>query len=186
MDDLATGAPQPAPAGDDGSLPGLVSRLARELVETRSALDLLQATLEITQDGVIATGFYGRTLHFNARFVQIWGIPPHKAAALNDAALLALQLTRVTDPARFLDFAQARHARPSQELCETFELTDGRFVECRVLPQRVRGRRTGSVTCCREVPRPARPPAAVAAEVQARSRTTAIPCPTPMHIVHSA
>ena len=181
MDDLAGGTPEAAGAGVDGSLPELVNRLTQELVETRSALALLLATFETSQEGIIAMGFYGRAMHFNSRFVQIWGIPPHQAAALNDAALLALQLTRVADPARFLDFAQARHARPGEELRTAFEMADGRVLECRVLPQRLRGRRVGSVTCYRDVTGQL-----PLQETQARSRITAIPCPTPMHIVHSA
>ena len=183
MDDRATGTPQ-AQAGVDGTLPELMDQLTRDWVEMHSALAGLLATLEASQEGVVATGFIGRTMHFNTRFVEIWGIPPHKAAALNDAALLALQLTRVADPARFLDFAQARHVRPGQERRETFAMTDGRWVECRVVPQRVRGRRTASVTCYRDVTGQRRNPAAEGP--QARSSTTAIPCPTPMHIVHSA
>jgi PAS domain S-box-containing protein len=123
----------------------------QELIEARAALALLLATLDASQDGVLAMGYFGRAMHFNSRFVEIWGIPEHKAAALNDAALLALQLTQVKDPARFLDFAQARRARPDEERCETIELTDGRVLECRVMPQRVRGRRVGSVTSFRDI-----------------------------------
>jgi PAS domain-containing protein len=179
MVDAAEDGTPTAAAGVDGSLTELVNRLTqelaelqrtvgasdhklatvtrslevrtRELAETRSALALLLATLDAAQEGIIAMGYFGRAMHFNSRFVEIWDIPPHKAAALNDAALLALQLTQVTDPARFLDFVQARRARPEEERRDVFEMTDGRMLECRVLPQRVRGRRTGSVTCYRDV-----------------------------------
>jgi PAS domain S-box-containing protein len=123
----------------------------QELAESRAALQLLLATLDASQDGMLAMGHFGRAMHFNTRFVEIWGIPPHKAADLNDAALLALQLTQVKDPARFLDFAQSRRARPDEERCEIIEMTDGRILECRVMPQRLRGRRVGSVTSFRDI-----------------------------------
>jgi PAS domain S-box-containing protein len=118
----------------------------QELIEARSALALMLATLDASHDGILAMGYFGRAMHFNSRFVEIWGIPEHKAAGLNDAALLAIQLTQVKDPARFLDFVQARRARPDEERSFVAEMTDGRVLECRVMPQRVRGRRVGSVT----------------------------------------
>ena len=123
----------------------------QELAEARAALALLLATLDASQDAILAMGCFGRAMHFNARFIELWGIPQHAAECLNDAALLALQLTRVKDPARFLDFVQARRARPDEERREIAELTDGRIIECEVLPQRVNGRRVGAVTFFRDV-----------------------------------
>jgi PAS domain S-box-containing protein len=123
----------------------------QDLAEARAALALLRATLDASQDGVMAIGHFGRAMHFNSRFCEIWGIGPDKAAELNDAALLALQLTQVKDPARFLDFVQSARARPDEERCEIVEMGDGRILECRVMPQRVRERRVGSVTCVRDV-----------------------------------
>ncbi len=123
----------------------------QELTESRASVELLLATLDSAQDGVLAMGWFGRAMHFNARFTEIWKIPPDKAAHLNDAALLALQMTQVKDPARFLDFVQSRRARPDEERHETVEMTDGRILECHVVPQRVRGRRLGTVTCFRDV-----------------------------------
>lgn len=122
-----------------------------ELAEARATHALLLSTLDMSRDGIVAMGCFGRALHFNTRFLEIWRVPPAKAETLDDAALLALQLTRVKDPARFLDFVQARRARPDEERCQMVQMTDGRLLECRMLPQRVRGRRLGTVTRFREV-----------------------------------
>jgi hypothetical protein len=62
-----------------------------------------------------------------------------------------LQLTQVKDPARFLEALQMQQANPDEEQCSLVELTDGRILERRVIPQRVRGKRVGSVTCFRDV-----------------------------------
>jgi PAS domain-containing protein len=170
---VATSDPQPA------DLPGLVNRLAQELAqmqrmlaaaqqklgttgrtletrtqeltEARAALTLLLATLDAAQDGIVAMGYFGRAMHYNARFVEIWRIPQDKLASLNDAALLALQLTQVREPARFLELVQAHQAAPDEEQFDIVELIDGRILERRVMPQRVRGKRVGSVTCFRDV-----------------------------------
>ena len=123
----------------------------QELTEARAALSLMLATLDASQDAILAIGYFGRAMHFNSRFVEIWGIPQDKLQVLNDAALLALQLAQVKDPARFLEAVQAQRAQPDEEQLSLVELTNGRVLEWHVLPQRVRGRRTGSVTCFRDV-----------------------------------
>lgn len=166
-------------ATQPADLPGLVNRLAQELAhmqrtlaaaqqklgttgrtletrtqeltEARAALTLLLATLDAAQDGIVAMGYFGRAMHYNARFVEIWCIPEDKLASLNDAALLALQLTQVKEPARFLELVQAQQADPDDEQFDVIELVDGRILERRVIPQRVRGKRVGSVTCFRDV-----------------------------------
>lgn len=170
---------QPAPADGENAMNTLVNRLAselaqmqrsatatqqklaqatrsletrtQELTEARAALSLLLATLDASRDGVLAMGYFGRAMHFNSRFTEIWGIPEEKVARLNEAALLAMQLTLVKDPASFLELVQARRERPDEERSAIVELTDGRILECTVMPQRVRGRRVGSVTCFRDV-----------------------------------
>jgi PAS domain S-box-containing protein len=123
----------------------------QELTEARAALSLVLATLDASQDGILAMGYFGRAMHFNSQFMEIWGIAQDKLEGLNDAALLALQLTQVKDPARFLDIVQAQRARPDEQQLHLVEMTDGRVLEHHVRPQRVRGRRVGCVTCFRDV-----------------------------------
>lgn len=123
----------------------------QELTEARAALSLLLATLDASQDGMLAMGYFGRAMHYNSAFADLWRIPPERLANLNDAALLATQLAQVKDPEAFLALARARQARPDEEFVERVELTDGRILECHVMPQRLRGRRVGSVTCFRDI-----------------------------------
>jgi PAS domain-containing protein len=122
-----------------------------ELTEARSALALLLATLDSTTDGILAVGYFGRAMHYNTRFIEMWRVPVDKLATLNDSALLAMQLAQVKDPERFLEDVQARKANADAEQLTTVELTDGRVLECHVMPQRVRGKRIGSVTSYRDV-----------------------------------
>lgn len=123
----------------------------QELAEARDAVALLLATLDASQDGILAMGCFGRAMHFNARFVDIWGIPEDKVACLNDAALLALQMAQVKDPARFLEISESKRTRPGEERCDIVELADGRTLECHVIPQRLRGGRLGMVTRFRDI-----------------------------------
>jgi PAS domain S-box-containing protein len=123
----------------------------QELTEARAALALLLATLDSTTDGILAMGYFGRAMHYNTRFIEMWSISADKLGSLNDAALLAIQMSQVRDPARFLADAQARKAHSDDEQLTMIEMTDGRILECHMMPQRVRGKRVGSVTSFRDV-----------------------------------
>lgn len=176
----ATAAPEALSALDPaGALSDLVNRLAQELTEARralasaqqrlgtasrtlegrtqdltearAALALLLATLDSTTDGVLAMGHFGRAMHYNSRFIQMWRIPQDKLANLNESALLAMQLSQVKDPQQFLAQVERRKAEPDLEHFDSVELTDGRIYECHVLPQRVRGKRVGCVTSFHDV-----------------------------------
>jgi PAS domain-containing protein len=123
----------------------------QELTEARAALALLLATLDSTTDGILAMGYFGRAMHYNTRFVEMWRIPADKLATLNDSALLAMQLAQVKNPERFLADVQERKAQPDREQFTIVELTDSRVLECHVMPQRVRGKRVGCVMSFRDV-----------------------------------
>ena len=118
----------------------------RELTEARAALTLLLATLDSTTEGVLAMGHFGRAMHYNRRFMELWRIAPDALPTLNEPALLALQASQVRDPQRFLRAAEQRKAQPDAEHTSTVELLDGRILHCRVAPQRVQGKRVGIVT----------------------------------------
>lgn len=122
-----------------------------ELTEARSALALLLATLDSTTDGILAMGYFGRAMHYNTRFVDMWGIPADKLATLNEGALLAMQLSQVKDPQGFLALVEERRAHPDAGQFHIVEMTDGRIFECHVIPQRIRGKRVGSVTSYHDV-----------------------------------
>jgi PAS domain-containing protein len=123
----------------------------QELTEARAALALLLATLDSTTEGILAMGYFGRAMHYNSRFIEMWRIPPEKLAELNDSALLAMQLAQVKNPEHFLADVQQRKSQPDAEQLSIVELTDGRTLECHVMPQRVRGKRIGCVTSFRDV-----------------------------------
>jgi PAS domain-containing protein len=122
-----------------------------ELTEARASLALLLATLDVASEGILALGYFGRAMHYNTRFIEMWRIPPDKLPGLNEPALLAMQLAQVKDPFSFLANVEARKANPDTEQLTRIELTNGRILECRVMPQRVRGKRVGCVTSFRDV-----------------------------------
>lgn len=123
----------------------------QELTEARAALALLLATLDSTTDGILAMGYFGRAMHYNTRFVEMWRIPPDKLPSLNESALLAMQMSQVRDPETFLKQVEKRKAQPDERHFSMVQTTDGRVFECVVMPQRVRNKRVGTVTSWRDV-----------------------------------
>lgn len=123
----------------------------QELIEARAALALLLATLDSTTDAVLAVGYFGRAMHFNSRFIEMWRIAPERLPTLNDNALLAMQLAQVRNPGRFLEEVERHKSLPDAEHLSIVEMTDGRVLECQVLPQRVNGKRIGVVTTYHDV-----------------------------------
>jgi PAS domain-containing protein len=118
----------------------------RELTEARTALTLLLSTLDCIGDGVLAIGQFGRAMHYNLRFIETWAIPEDKLSALTEESLLTMQLARVKDPVSFLAGVEQRRLNPEQPHTSRLELTDGRTLECHYVPQRVNGKRVGTVT----------------------------------------
>lgn len=127
----------------------LESRM-QEISEARAAQALLMATLESTTDGVLAIGQDGR-LHHNTRFAEMWHIPASSLGKLNSGALLAMQLSQVKDPGRFLAQVEKSQAHPNTPHFYVIELSDGRIYESQVIPQRVQGKRVGVVTTFHDV-----------------------------------
>ena len=123
----------------------------QELTEARTALSLLLATLDSTNEGVLAVGHFGRAMHYNSRFIEMWRLPQDKLAHLNEPALLAMQLTQVKEPAAFLQLVERYKAEPDAAHFGVVPLVDGKVYECQVLPQRVRGKRVGCVISYRDV-----------------------------------
>lgn len=123
----------------------------QELTEARAALTLLLATLDATPQAVMAVGHFGRAMHFNAHFMQLWQISPGRVGVLDESALLATQLAQVRDPERFLLRSRHRRLAADETSCDLFEMTDGRWIECRTVPQQVNGRRIGVVTVFHDV-----------------------------------
>lgn len=134
-----------------GSTTRSLEQRTQELTEARAALSLLLATLDSTSEGILALGHFGRAMHYNNRFMEMWQIPAEKLPALNEQSLLAMQLAQVKDPRRFLQDVEARKLRPDEAHYSVVELTDGRILEGQCLPQRVRGKRVGCVTTWRDV-----------------------------------
>jgi len=114
-------------------------------------LSLLHVTLESTPDAVVAIGVDGNTLLWNSRYVKLWRVP---LALFEQAAKNAVAehiATQMADPAHYMATTSEVIANPTLARTDVFELIDGRVVERRIAPARVRNTALGFLICWRDI-----------------------------------
>jgi PAS domain S-box-containing protein len=134
---------------------------AKEALEARTAelarsLSMMQATLESTTDGILATDDQGRITCFNENFVQMWGMPHETVGAGAYRPVLEAMCGHFEDRAGFLARVEAIHATSPPESFDALRLADGRVFERFSRVQTVEQRHVGRVWSFRDVTERAR------------------------------
>jgi PAS domain S-box-containing protein len=128
-----------------------VSDRKRAEQEIRSALSLVEATLESTADGILVVDVEGRITNYNQRFVDMWGIPADIVASRDDNRSLSYVLDQLRDPRGFIAKVRELYAMPDAESFDVLEFKDGRVFERYSKPQRIGGESVGRVWSFRDV-----------------------------------
>ncbi len=115
-------------------------------------ISVLQATLEATADGILVVNLQGKIVSVNQRFLELWQLPSNIIGEANDdRQLLALALTKLKNPAEFLEKVEYLYAEPDKESYDIVELADGRIFERYSQPQRIADTIVGRVWSFRDV-----------------------------------
>lgn len=132
--------------------------LRRELNERRQAesrieqsLSLLRATLDATADGIVAVDNGQRVESFNARFLEMWHIPPEAIGGLHAREITVLMARQLMAPDAFIEMARHFDTHPDAERCEVLDLDDGRILECYSRPRRIGEQIVGRVWSFRDI-----------------------------------
>ncbi|HET7062319.1 MAG TPA: ATP-binding protein, partial [Nitrosospira sp.] len=93
------------------------------------SLSILRATVEASADGILVTDSQGRVLHFNERYLRLWGMGPEAAEAGEHVDLLNLCYGYLADPQALLQRTAEIYATWPPQSYDVLELADGRVFE---------------------------------------------------------
>ncbi len=122
-----------------------VEQAAQTAAELAQSLSLLQATLESTAEGIIATDLDGKILTYNQKLTELWGVSCHTLELSDRKTWWKLIGERIKHPALLLQRIEELYQQPELEAHDILELKDGRIFEYHSLPQRLRTRIVGRV-----------------------------------------
>jgi two-component system sensor histidine kinase/response regulator len=150
---LLSGTPEAALLQQLAEAQETVAAAERKLAECRTSNEFLLATLDAASDGIVALLADGG-MFFNVRAAEIWQLPEDDISRIDVASVGKSIAPKLVRPDEYWALLDELECRPGQERCTTFELRDGRFIECRVRPQFLRGKAAGNVLVYRDVTDP--------------------------------
>lgn len=111
---------------------------------------LLRATLESTGDGILVVNEEGKATHSNARFMEMWHVPPDLISSGDDDSLLKYVLEQLSDPQGFLSKVRTLYASLDNSF-DTIHFKDDRIFERFSSPLTREGKVSGRVWNFRDV-----------------------------------
>ena len=119
--------------------------LEQARLEQQRSLDLLDRTLESTDDGILVLGKNAQVLHFNKRFVEMWKLQPVPSPGSGTGSLIPLMLEQLVDPNPFeLRLKESYVDALGGETCQ-IEFKDGRVFQHYSQPHGIGGDHAGQV-----------------------------------------
>jgi PAS domain S-box-containing protein len=126
-----------------------IQALAAKLARSQSAQSLLYATLDASDDGIVAFQYADGALTYNTAFVTMWRIPEDMLSAMGQEELLALQCAQARHPDELVE--ETSSLDPDDEHFGIIELKDGRIFERHARPQMLQGKSVGRVVVYRDI-----------------------------------
>jgi signal transduction histidine kinase/DNA-binding response OmpR family regulator/HAMP domain-containing protein len=128
----------------------LEQRVGERTLQLAQALMIMRATLESTTDGILVTDDKLEVVDSNAKYLDIWKIPPEVLKAGLPGEVREFASQRFADPRRFVARVEEIGAT-DQESFDLLEPKDGRIVERYSKVLTVEGKRAGRVWSFRDV-----------------------------------
>jgi C4-dicarboxylate-specific signal transduction histidine kinase len=129
----------------------LENRVEERTNELANSLSLLHATLNSTEDGILAVDLTGRVICHNERFPAMWSVPPKVIATGRNEAFIEHCSTMVEDSNSYLMRVQEVMLQPDKVAYDVLSLRDGRYFERVIHPQLMNGRCLGRVLMFRDI-----------------------------------
>jgi diguanylate cyclase (GGDEF)-like protein/PAS domain S-box-containing protein len=118
--------------------------------ELRTALSLLQATLDSTADGLVVVDASGNITSINGRLAEMWMLPDSVWTNPVSRQAVTAILDQLIDPQIFMAKIEELARHPDMETTDVLEFKDGRVFERISKPQLVDGHVVGRVWSFRD------------------------------------
>jgi diguanylate cyclase (GGDEF)-like protein/PAS domain S-box-containing protein len=112
---------------------------------------LLEATLDSTSEGVLVTALDRRITAWNARFLELFGVPRQAIEGRTVDEVLAAVAGRLADAAAVREGLERLYADRQVELRDEIALADGCVLERHSVPQRAGGEIVGRVCSFQDI-----------------------------------
>ena len=131
---------------------------------------LLSATLEATEEGILAVGLNRELVGFNTRFLEMWDVPDAIIASTEKGVRLRFLAEQTTDPEGYIKRAEELFFNRTAEGIDIIELKDGRIFERVSKPQWMGTEPIGRVWSYRDITQRRRVEKALAEEREKTER----------------
>jgi len=119
-----------------------------ELVQSA---ELLRATLESTNNGILVVNSEGQILATNEKFGEMWKIPSDLLIAGRDNSLLKYVKNQLVDPEEFFGRVEKLYQNPEKISLDIVYFQDGRIFERYSQPLYIKGEAEGRVWSFRDI-----------------------------------
>lgn len=102
--------------------------------EQEKLLSLLEATLDVSSDGIAITDMDGDFRQYNQQFIDMWGLPEHIVATEDADEAVEYVKDRVKNPDAFEQQVEYLFNHPDETAHDSIELTDGTVLERHARP----------------------------------------------------
>lgn len=119
-------------------------------IELQKNEAFMRATLESTDDGILAINNQGKVIHTNNRFSQLWKIPQKLIDKKDDNLLLSFVLDQLADPKAFLAKVKKMYRSDKTDL-DILNFKDNRIFERFSTPLILNGQIEGRVWSFRDI-----------------------------------
>ena len=99
----------------------------KDLVIKNVILSTLQETFP---DGALVVDDCRQVIHYNQKFIDIWGIPNHIIQSAADIQFVEWMKKSILQPDDFQDMLSNLYDNPQEKGWHEIQLTDGRYMEC--------------------------------------------------------
>jgi PAS domain S-box-containing protein len=102
--------------------------------ELRFSNLILSTQKESAIDGILVVDVNGKTISFNRRFTDIWGIPPNIIKSKSDEHALQSVMDMLANPEKFISKVKHLYAAPDEITQDEIVLKDNRTFDCYSAP----------------------------------------------------